>query len=706
MAAQKPNKQSVSSESSFSTIRQDKYSYTVTDYRKAALEDLSRIENVLRDENLSKEFARIDAEYNYKKSKLDKQEQINLKVYEAYAKARSRLAAKYKISEDLSKEDFEKQLKELSARDKKKYDKQLESYKRFLEARQELEEKIEQKGILRELALARNQGAGTIRSGKLLDWTMWRQFSRDTAGIGAGGKIGAALDGLVSGLSDFAKKLDNTIDTIGAYQSRWDTRLYGYSGSSYSSITRAVTGSAGMSPLVQQSKIMQNIDSLIQQGIAYNVEQRGFLQTIAEKIATTFDAANGTLLQLIRVQQADTTAARLGLEAGVTKYLNNMFANSEYMSSLYKSVLGNLYEATSQMGAGQSVGFEYQVQKWLGSLYSVGMSQGAISNISAALGQLGSGNIGALTGNSAMQNLLVMAASRGGLSYADLLTGGLSANSTNLLMQGLVSYLAEIGASNNNVVKSQYANIFGMSLSDLRAAANLSSSLKDIAGSGMDYNSAMGNLFGMANSMYGRMSVGEIMSNAWQNMQYSMASGIAMNPAMYALYKASGLLESTTGGIALPDIKYLGTGVNLQTTVADLMRVGALSGGIISSIAAMMGSGGNGGFTGSALLRGFGINPGELTTISRGNAVGLNENGFEISRTNYIGNANAEEIKGSIVAEAEADANKKLVQMQEEAQDETKLSDINTSIQDIISILRYETLRVTVDIDNNPSAMN
>jgi len=155
MAAQKPNKQSVSSESSFSTIRQDKYSYTVTDYRKAALEDLSRIENVLRDENLSKEFARIDAEYNYKKSKLDRQEQINLKVYEAYAKARAKLSLKYGISEDLSREDFEKQLKELSARDKKKYDQKLKAYEKFLQDQEKIEAKI--------------PASRSIRGGKLLD---------------------------------------------------------------------------------------------------------------------------------------------------------------------------------------------------------------------------------------------------------------------------------------------------------------------------------------------------------------------------------------------------------------------------------------------------------------------------------------------------------------------------------------------------------
>nr|DAU00298.1 MAG TPA: hypothetical protein [Bacteriophage sp.] len=41
---------------------------------------------------------------------------------------------------------------------------------------------------------------------------------------------------------------------------------------------------------------------MVDLGINYNLEERAFLATISDKVATTFDAANGTLLRLIRLQ--------------------------------------------------------------------------------------------------------------------------------------------------------------------------------------------------------------------------------------------------------------------------------------------------------------------------------------------------------------------------------------------------------------------
>ena len=590
--------------------------------------------------------------------------------------------------------------KSMTGKIKKKYDTELAEYRKFLAKKAAIDAHDEQQKERREVAEAKREAAGIIRHNKLFDWKGWSDAAH-TGGL----SFSAAVDGIVAGLSDFAKKLENTIDTIGNYQSRWDTRLYGYSGAGYSSITKMVTGAAGVSPYVQQSKIMQNIDSLIQQGIAFNVEQRGFLQTISDKIATTFDAANGTLLQLVRIQQQDTTAARLGLEAGVTKYLNNMFSSSEYMTSLYKTVLGNIYEASSQFSGKGSIGFEYQVQKWLGSLYSVGMSESAIQSISSAIGQLGSGNINALSGNTALQNLLVMSASRGGLSYANLLTGGLGSSDVNKLMAGLVSYLAEIGSSNNNVVKSQYANIFGMSLSDLKAASNLASSISTISRSNMDYASSISNLFGMANTIGSRTSIGEMFGNVWDNLQYSMASGIASNPALYAIYKSAGLLDSVAGGIALPDIKYLGTGVNLQTTVADLMRVTALSGGILSSIGQMISAGGGGGFSGQGMLNAFGIT-GAANTVTRGSGLNFNAPGVSVSKSNFIANASGEEYQEGTIAGAEDEASKKLEVMQEEQEDEklNELKAANDKMDDIIRLLSVTGIKVANYTDFNFTA--
>lgn len=98
-------------------------------------------------------------------------------------------------------------------------------------------------------------------------------------------------------------------------------------------------------------------------GITHNVEQRAFLETIKEKIATTFDAADGTLLKLVRIQQADTTAARLGMESALTAFLNEMYETTEYMQQMADTVRQNIYEASALMGAKEATAFEFQVQK-------------------------------------------------------------------------------------------------------------------------------------------------------------------------------------------------------------------------------------------------------------------------------------------------------------------------------------------------------
>lgn len=85
--------------------------------------------------------------------------------------------------------------------------------------------------------------------------------------------------------------------------------------------------------------------------------------TIKDKIAGTFDTTNGTLLRLVRIQQQDTTAARLGMESSLTAFLNSMYETSEYMKSMAASVKGSLEEAMALMDAELGVGLEHTVQK-------------------------------------------------------------------------------------------------------------------------------------------------------------------------------------------------------------------------------------------------------------------------------------------------------------------------------------------------------
>ncbi len=240
---------------------------------------------------------------------------------------------------------------------------------------------------------------------------------------------------------------------------------------------------------------------MVEKGIAFNVDQRAFLATISEKIATTFNAADGTLLRLVRIQQQDTTAGRLGMESALTSFLNNMYETTEYMTDAAASVRSSLEEMSALSGATMATEVEYQMQKWMGSLYSVGMSQSSVNAISQAFGQLASGDIAGLNGGAG--NLLVMAANQAGISIADILNQGLDANNTNALMQAMVNYMGVVGnqSANSRVVQQQLANVYGIKASDLKAAGNLAKSTGSISKANMSYGNMMSQLNSMAGSM-------------------------------------------------------------------------------------------------------------------------------------------------------------------------------------------------------------
>ena len=205
-------------------------------------------------------------------------------------------------------------------------------------------------------------------------------------------------------------------------------------------LSDTITGSVGVSPYVKQSDIVNKVKELINSGIAFDVEQRAFLATISDKIATTFDANDGTLRRLIRLQQQDSTAARLGMESAMNAFLNNMYENTEYLGSLSSSVRGQLEEAQALMSTEQAVELEFQVQKWLGSMYSVGVSDSTVSKLATAIGQLASGDISGITSGGA-NNLLIMAANEAGVSLEGILKNGLDASQTNILLQAMVNFI-------------------------------------------------------------------------------------------------------------------------------------------------------------------------------------------------------------------------------------------------------------------------
>ena len=492
-----------------------------------------------------------------------------------------------------------------------------------------------------------------------------------------------AVNAAAGALADFAQKLSGKTDEIAKVQAQLDTRLQGSIknlstnpldlGSYGRKLQREAKWIAGASPYMSQETLVKNMQGLVDKGISYNIKQRAFLMTISEKIATTFDAADGTLLRLIRIQQQDTTAGRLGMESALNSFLNTMYETSEYLTDVANSVRGSLEEMQALMEGKDATELEYQVQKWMGSLYSVGMSQEAVQSIAQTFGQIASGDVSGLTGNGT-GNLLIMAANEAGMSIADILQDGLKADETNKLMQAMVNYLAEIAetSSDSKVVQQQLANVYGIKASDLRAATNLSDDLKLVSASDKSYFGMMMQLNNMMNTLALRTSIGEGLANMWGNIEYTMAASMAANPISYLLPKLSKMLKDTTGGIDLPFINVLGFGVDLNTTVSDLMSLAAMAPAVLGSLGPVIT-----GLTdlvnplaGTTMLVRAGINPfeGMLEVFTRGDASKLqNTSGASTSESgSLVGQSDGNAIKDQTMQDAEDDKNKQMVEAKEE----------------------------------------
>ena len=550
----------------------------------------------------------------------------------------------------------------------------------------------------------------------LSDEELQKQLNAESEKAEASAKVSAQFELLAAAAGNLMDALDADVRKIAEMQGFVDTRLQGsrdneQKGLSYwKQLLQDAKSIAGASPFIKQEKLVNNIKTLVDKGISFDIKQRAFLMTVQEKIANTFDVADGTLLRLIRIQQQDTTAGRLGMESALNSFLNSMYETSEYLESVAASVRGSLEEMQALMEGKDAVELEYQVQKWMGSLFSVGMSDSAVQSIAQTFGQIASGDISGITG-SGVGNLIIMAANEAGMSIADILQDGLKADETNKLMQAMVNYLAEIAetSSDSRVVQQQLANVYGLKASDLRAATNLSSSIKDVAKSDKTYFDMMLQLNSMVNTMGLRTSVSEGMTNMWDNIMYSMASTQASNPILYLLPKMANLLKDVTGGdgIALPFLNVAGFGVDLNTSVADLMLVASMAGTALGALGPAIS-----GLTdlvnplaGSAMMMKAGINPldGLVRVIARGTPATLqNMRGASTSESgSLVGNSSGEDIKNATLQDAEDSKKSQLVEAKEEESADDIIIKSQQAVIDIYNLLEEvahgsQSLRVRI----------
>ena len=100
------------------------------------------------------------------------------------------------------------------------------------------------------------------------------------------------MQGVGKAITEGMNQINSAINSYAKYQTAINTRLQGVS--SFSKATNALSGVA-YSPLISTQSLYENLNTLVGEGVATNVEQRAFLMTVKEGIATTFDANSDSI---------------------------------------------------------------------------------------------------------------------------------------------------------------------------------------------------------------------------------------------------------------------------------------------------------------------------------------------------------------------------------------------------------------------------
>ena len=493
----------------------------------------------------------------------------------------------------------------------------------------------------------------------------------------------------------FSGQLESYLGSYSSYFSSIQTRLLG-SGKTFDSVMNVIKTGLGGTQATTSLKVLENLNRLVAEGISYNVEQRAFLNTISDKIAATFDAANGTLARLIRINQADNTAAYLGMESALTEFLNKQFGDTSYLAKNMNEIVSeSLIEATSQLGRNMGAEFEYVVQKWLGSLAAVGVGTGSLSKIAQGIGYVGSGNIGALSSDTELMNLLTKAATNAGLDLGQMLVGGTTPTDMNKFMSGIVAQMRTIAGSSDMVTRSQYAQLFGMTVSDLTAIMNLSSKdLVSISENMYEYSTMITRTESELKQVLSRTTVKERIENAVSNVMSAMGETITSNAVLYTTYLITDMINNA-GGLWTPSIPLPFTSI-APMNISQMMESAIFAGSAIANIgtifSALVG-------TGQLSLNNWGA----TETTGRGAGLTVPQIKSAVARSTssiaYTGSSQTSDILGGGLAESK----ETLSITGQEEQSEKDLYEAVAGSGDSTNSLLKEILALVNDLRSNTS---
>lgn len=334
------------------------------------------------------------------------------------------------------------------------------------------------------------------------------------------------------------------------------------SGISYDAIRDSLSALSTNS-YIKQREVYQNLTNLVSSGITMNASQRAFLQTATEQVGLAFDSTSDSLNRLIQLQEIDLSEARVAQMAGLKTFLEQNYQNSQYIKQGFSQVSDALFEMQSLMSAQMAMSTEKTIQTYLGSFRSAGGASNSVSSIAQALGAIGSGDFSSLSDG--MQNLMIMAASRAGLSYADLLLNGLDDTKSEQLMTRLLSYVSSMSnmGGGSNVAMNAVAKMFGVTVSDIRAAQQMNVQSINVRNVNDDIASFLYNLANSTNQ---------------STRAYTLFDNLVSNRALYGdllRYQTEEALFGTLGPM-LGDIPIFGDALN--TLISNRPGLGVMTG--------------------------------------------------------------------------------------------------------------------------------
>lgn len=640
----------------------------------------------------------------------EKRKQIEQEIYELSIQNSDREAAyKEELRLDNAKKDLDsrkKQIRELYELEKKlgnltdKQRDQLAKKQKRDQAKEDEKAAKETRKFMSEAIgedIAERLNAGLITGAKALK----------ELGPAMAADLGDAMENATKNAKKFmseqgVKFVNDAMQTVSGVYSKISARLQS-SGESFEEINATMQLQLAASPFIKYTDMLAKVDELVDSGVAYNVEQRAFLASISDKIASTFNAFDSNLLRIIRIQQEDSTKQRLGMEARLTEFLNENYQDTSYLSGAHDSVTEALTASIVQLGTAKGAEFEYNVQKWFGSLSALGMGDSTLTGLAGAINSLSTGDVDALAGSEYM-NLIVMAANRAGISTGDLLTKGLNEKNVNDLIAQIVAYWSEIANNTNQIVRNQYSKLFGLDMIDMTAIQNVTQKdLNTILKENLTYKGMRNELTEQLAKVALRMHPAEMLNNVWENFMTGMGLNIASNPLAATTWLINDFIKDATGGINIPSFGAfaMGTGFNfdIETDLNSLIQLGMVGMstlGQVGKVVAGLGS------LGGLNLSFWGDD--QYTRHGQGLSAPVTGVTASTSKTVYIGNSSSSDIYDQTLNKAYDEGGLTKLQGQAESDAEKakkQMDELDANVKAILDILSAvstgSALRVKVE---------